>query len=91
MMENNHKILKSYSNFSQRISEVSSTMLFNVGKEQLLGKQLLLSTWELITDSPTSVQRGKVLNTLHRNRKGRAKKNKRRQKARIKKKLSCID
>lgn len=31
-------------------------MLFNVGKEQLLGKQLLLSAWELITDPPLPMQ-----------------------------------
>jgi len=66
-------------------------MLFNVGKEQLLGKQLLLSAWELIIDSPTSVQRGKVLSMLHRNRKGQVKRKRRKQKARIKQKLSCID
>lgn len=66
-------MIESYSNFSQRISEVSST---TVGKEQLLGKQLLLSAWELITDSPTSVQCGEVLNMPQRNGEGRVKRKK---------------
>lgn len=64
------KSLKSYSKFSQRISEVPSARLSSAGKEQLSGKQLLLSAWELITDSPAS---GKVLKTPRRNRRGQVK------------------
>lgn len=62
--------LKSYSKFSQRISEVPSARLSSAGKEQLSGKQLLLSAWELITDSPAC---GKVLKTPRRNRRGQVK------------------
>lgn len=64
------KSLKSYSKFSQRISAVSGARLSSVGKKELLGKQLLLSAWELITDSPAS---GKVLRTPHRNWRGQVK------------------
>lgn len=64
------KSLKSSSKFSQRTSEVSPARLSSVGKEELLGKQLLLSAWELIRDSPAS---GKVLKTPRRYWRGQVK------------------
>lgn len=41
-----------------------------MGEEKLLGKQLLLSAWELITDSPAP---GKVMKAPHRNWRGQVK------------------
>lgn len=72
------KVTAISSNITQTFPQVSLGFSYHVsvGKEPLLGKWILLSAWELITDSPASVQRGREKFEICKTGKGGKKENK---------------